>query len=902
MLCQNCGSRPAAVFLQQRTDGQERTLNLCNHCASSMNLGGATPLGSLESLFEQIFGPRPRGRENLLSRLSEPAQHVIQTAAHLSLEWGQTRITTEFLLLALLRDAPHLREALKATGVSVDDYEARLERVVPRAQSREAERVGLSSGVKKVLEIARFQAIELGHNFIDPVHMLLGLILEGESFAAQFLASADPDELRRKLSAPGPGAGMAPEGMRGALPPNLTRYARDLTALAEAGQLDPIIGREKEIERVIRILSRKTKNNPVLIGEPGVGKTAIAEGLAQRLHSGEVPDILQGKRVLALDLGGMVAGTKFRGEFEERLKGLMDEIRALKGEVILFIDELHTVVGAGAAEGAMDASNMLKPALARGELQCLGATTLDEYRKHIEKDAALERRFQPVLVDEPSLEQTLEILRGLRDSYEAHHRVKICDDALVAAAEMADKYIADRFMPDKAIDLMDEAAAMVRLGSRTEPDKMKAMEERLAQKEKDKNAAVASERYEEAARLKRECEALRTELEALSNQWHEQQGATEAAVTPEAVATVVSEWTGIPAQKLQREEMERLLEMERELQQRVIGQEDALRAVSEAVRRARAGLKDPNRPIGSFIFLGPTGVGKTETARALADYLFHDEAAMIRFDMSEYMEKHTVSRLIGAPPGYVGYEEAGQLTEAVRRRPYSVVLFDEIEKAHPDVFNILLQILDDGRLTDAKGRTVDFKNTVVIMTSNVGAAQITYGGQLGFRASDTEGGPSWEKVRDTVLEAMKQQFRPEFINRIDEIIVFHPLTQTQIERIVDQMLESTRRKLHGQGIMLTLTEAGKKEIARRGFDPKFGARPLRRAIQREIETPISQLLLKGEFGAGDRIKVDFPVAAGAPGKAGGGFTFFKEPETVGASGPGASAEGRTPEGRSEGGA
>ncbi len=878
MICQNCGQRPAAVFLQQRSGGEARTLNLCNHCASSMDLGAAVPMGTLESLFEQIFGPRPRGRENLLSRLSEPAKHVIQSAARLCLEWGQSRITTEFLLLALLQDSPEIRDAVRAAGVPVDDYETRMSRVVPHEQPRWAEQVGLSSGVKKVLSIARFQAIDMGHGFIGPEHMLLALALEGESFASQFLASADPDDLRRKLGSQIPGtAGLAPEGQHIALPPNLTRYSRDLTALAEAGQLDPIIGRESEIDRVIRILSRKTKNNPVLIGEPGVGKTAIAEGLAQRIQSGEVPDILHGKRVLALDLGSMVAGTKFRGEFEERVKGLLDEIRALKGEVVLFIDELHTVIGAGAAEGSMDASNMLKPALARGELRCLGATTLDEYRKHIEKDAALERRFQPVLVSEPSLEQTLAILKGLRDSYEAHHRVKICDDALLAAVDLADKYVADRFMPDKAIDLMDEAAAMVRLGSRTEPDRMKAMEERLAQKELDKQSAVASERYDEAARLKTETEALRTELDALSSQWHEQQGATEPAVTPEAVAIIVSEWTGIPAQKLQREEMDRLLAMEQELQKRVIGQEDALRAVSEAVRRAKAGLKDPNRPIGSFIFLGPTGVGKTETARALAESLFHDEAALIRFDMSEFMEKHTASRLIGAPPGYVGYEEAGQLTEAVRRRPYAVVLFDEIEKAHPDVFNLLLQILDDGRLTDAKGRKVDFKNTVILMTSNVGAAQITYGGQLGFRASETAEGPQWEKVRDAAMDALKQQFRPEFINRIDEIIVFRPLNQKQIETLVDQMLETTRRKLHGQGISLTLTDAGRKEVARRGFDPKFGARPLRRAIQREIETPVSNLLLKGEFAKGDRIKVDYPQT---PEGETGGFTFFKEPALV----------------------
>ncbi|MFY0527918.1 ATP-dependent Clp protease ATP-binding subunit [Archangium gephyra] len=751
----------------------------------------------------------------------------------------------------------------------MDEYVLRLEQVMERREPLHAEGVGLSSGMKRVLQLAKLQAVQMGHTFIGPEHLLLAIMAEGESFAAQFLSDIDPDELRQLLKPQGPAAGFASGRAAERLPPNLTRFTRDLTALADAGELDPIIGRDKEIHRVIRILSRKTKNNPVLIGEPGVGKTAIAEGLAQRIVSGEVPEVLRDKKVLSLDLAAVIGGSKFRGEFEERFKGLMEEIRALKGKVILFIDEVHTIVGAGAGEGSMDAANMLKPALARGELQCLGATTLDEHRKHIEKDAALERRFQPVMVAEPTPEQAIEILRGLRDSYEAHHRVKISDAALTAAVELSDKYISDRFLPDKAIDLFDEAAAMVRLGAHTEPGRMKEMEERLAQKEKDKEAAVAGERYQEASRLKGELVALRAELEGLRTQWQQARGVAEPIVTPEAIATVVSEWTGIPAKKLQQEESQRLLEMEQSLRQRVVGQEEALRAISEAVRRARAGLKDPGRPIGSFIFLGPTGVGKTETARALADYLFNDENAMLRFDMSEYLERHTVSRLIGAPPGYVGYEEAGRLTEAVRRRPYSVLLFDEIEKAHPDVFNLLLQILDDGRLTDSRGRTVDFKNTVIIMTSNLGAEQLGLNkGALGFQRP-SEGGVSLEdeRVASTVMEALRHHFRPEFLNRIDEIIVFHPLDREQLNRIVDSMLASTRRKLHGQNILLEVREAAKDELARRGFDPKYGARPLRRVIQRELETELSRMLLRGELREGDRVLVDF---------ADGRFTFGVE--------------------------
>jgi ATP-dependent Clp protease ATP-binding subunit ClpC len=860
MVCDNCRVRPPAVLMQRRADGEVTELRLCNHCASAFEAGpgGKGPPGSIESLVEGLMGPRHRGPHHVLSQLSELAQQVIMRAAQLSLDWGHERMHTEFLLLAILEQVPELRERLEQAGVPVREYSPRLEQVMRRRQPRRAETIALASGMKRVLQLARMQALQLGHNFIGPEHLLLGIMLEGESFAAQFLSGVKPEDFRKELAASQPAA-QAPsrERQRDRLPPNLSRYSRDLSALARAGDLDPVIGRDREIERAVRILSRKTKNNPVLIGEPGVGKTAIAEGLAQRILSGEVPDTLRDKRVLALDLGTLLAGTKLRGEFEERLTGLMNEVRSLKGKIVLFIDEIHTVVGAGGAEGAMDAANILKPALARGELQCMGATTLDEYRKRIEKDAALERRFQPVMVAEPSPEQAIDILRGLRDAYEAHHRVKIADTALTAAVELSDRYITDRFLPDKAIDLMDEAAAMVRLGAHTEPRQMKATEERLAQLEKEKDAAVASERYADAEQLKEELHTLRTELEALKRQWQERRGTTEPTVTPDTIATVVSEWTGIPASRLQAEESQRLLEMERALQQRVVGQEEAIRAVSEAVRRARTGLKDPNRPIGSFLFLGPTGVGKTETARALADYLFNDESAMVRLDMSEFQERHTVSRLIGAPPGYVGYEEAGKLTEAVRRRPYSVVLFDEVEKAHPDVFNVLLQLLDDGRLTDAQGRTVSFKNTVVILTSNVGAQDLAYRGSLGFQTGDEN--VAARSVRDQVMGALKESFRPEFLNRLDEIIVFHPLTREQLVSIVDTLLEATRRKLKTQAVTLTLTEAARNALAERGYEPRFGARPLRRAIQRELETRISQRMLRGEVQEGATVHVDFRV-------------------------------------------
>jgi ATP-dependent Clp protease ATP-binding subunit ClpC len=867
-ICDNCRQRPAVVQVTQRSDGATSTMNLCNHCASALTAGAGplAGLGSVEGLLEGLLGqPHLHRRENLLSQLSEMAQAVLQAAAERALGWGQPHVGPEFLLLAMLETVPELKDALRASGVPVDEYEAQLERVLGRGPPRPAgPAVTLSAGLKRILQLARVQAAQLGHDFIGPEHLLLAIAADGESFAAQFLSQAKPNALRDRL-----GGGAPPPGGRGPaggepLPPNLAKFSRDLTALARAGELDPVIGREPEIARVIRILSRKTKNNPVLVGEPGVGKTAVAEGLAQRIVAGDVPEILKEKQVLALDLGGVLAGTKFRGEFEERMQGLMKELRDRKGRIILFIDELHTIVGAGAAEGAVDAGNLLKPALARGELQCLGATTLDEYRKHIEKDAALERRFQPVMVAEPTPEQALEILRGLRDAYEAHHRVKIADAALVAAVELADRHVTDRFLPDKAIDLVDEAAAMVRLGAASGPARIDDVETQLAAKEKEKSAAVAGERYAEAAKLKGEIEALKAECDGLKKSWKEKRGTEEPTVGPDDVARVVSEWTGIPAERLQAEEMTRLLEMEHALGQRVIGQEEAIRAVSEAVRRARTGLKDPDRPIGSFLFLGPTGVGKTETARALAEYLFNDEAAMLRFDMSEYQERHTVSRLVGAPPGYVGYEEAGKLTEAVRRRPYAVLLFDEIEKAHPDVFNVLLQVLDDGRLTDAKGRTVSFKNAIVVMTSNAGAEALTYRGALGFQRGEDEAARS---QREAALEALRSTFRPEFLNRVDEIVVFHPLSAVQLGGIVDRMLEITRRKLHGQGVALEVSAAARELLVERGFEPKFGARPLRRAIQRELETVVSRMLLSGEVSAGSTVHVD---------AADGAFTFRAE--------------------------
>ncbi len=775
-------------------------------------------------------------------------------------------VGTEHLLLGLVREGEGIAaRALQTLGVDLQKLRAEIERIVPPGEARPGEEIGLTPRAKKVLELAHEEGRRQGVSYVGTEHILLGLIREGEGVAARVLISQGLtlDKVRRQVLmllggmgpvAPGghPHPGMArPRSQT----PTLDDLGRDLTQLAREGKLDPVIGREREIERVIQILCRRTKNNPCLIGEPGVGKTAIAEGLAQRIVEGKVPEILADKRVVTLDMSAVVAGTKYRGEFEERLKKVIDEIRNA-GNIILFIDEVHTLVGAGAAEGAIDAANILKPALARGELQCIGATTLDEYRKHIEKDAALERRFQPVVVGEPSVEETIEILKGLRDRYEAHHKVKITDSALRAAARLGDRYITDRFLPDKAIDLMDEAASRVRLRAYTAPPDLKELEERLEKIQKEKEAAVVAQEFEKAAALRDQEQQLRAELEKMKNKWVQRKELDQCIVTEEDIAEVVSSWTGIPVSKLREEESERLLRLEEVLHQRVIGQDEAVKAVARAIRRARAGLKDPKRPIGSFIFLGPTGVGKTELARALAEALFGDENALIRFDMSEYMEKHTVSRLLGAPPGYVGYEEAGQLTEAVRRRPYSVVLFDEIEKAHPDIFHVLLQVMEDGRLTDAKGRVADFRNTVIIMTSNVGANLIRREARLGFRPEGKEAAENYEAMKERITEELKRTFRPEFLNRIDEIIVFHPLSEEHLRQIVELMLRNLGKRLAEYGLYLEFTEAAKELLLKKGFDPLYGARPLRRVIQRMVEDKLSEEMLAGRFKAGDEVLVD----------------------------------------------
>jgi ATP-dependent Clp protease ATP-binding subunit ClpC len=685
---------------------------------------------------------------------------------------------------------------------------------------------------------------------------LLGLIREGEGVAARVLVNlgADLDKLRGQMVQQLGGSGTAAAAGRGknrSQTPVLDQFGRDLNTLAEEDKLDPVIGRDKEVERVIQILSRRTKNNPVLIGEPGVGKTAIAEGLAERIVLGKVPETLKERRVVALDLGALVAGSKYRGEFEDRLKKVMEEIRQ-SGNIILFIDELHTIIGAGAAEGAIDASNILKPALARGELQAIGATTLDEYRKHVEKDAALERRFQPIMVAEPTAEETMAILKGLRDRYEAHHRVEITDSALAAAVRLSDRYVSDRFLPDKAIDLVDEAASRVRLKAFVVPPDLKQMEDHLEEIRKEKEAAIAAQEFEKAAHLRDQEQKLNEELDHAKQEWEKKTASHKSVVTEEDVAQIVSSWTGIPVTRLEMEESERLLSLEAELRRRYVGQDEAVTAVSKAIRRARAGLKDPKRPIGSFIFLGPTGVGKTELARALAQSLFGDEDAMITIDMSEYMEKHTVSRLVGAPPGYVGYEEGGQLTEAVRRKPYAVVCLDEIEKAHPEVFNILLQVLEEGRLTEAKGRTVDFRNTVIIMTSNIGMSHLGSDAGLGFRPGTDK--DRYEGMKSKVLDEMRHSFRPEFLNRVDDIIVFHSLANEDLRRIVEIMLDRLSLRLADQALTIELTDEAKDFLAKVGYDPKFGARPLRRAIQRYVEDPVSEALLSGTIKAGQRIK------------------------------------------------
>ncbi|SFJ37055.1 ATP-dependent Clp protease ATP-binding subunit [Thermoflavimicrobium dichotomicum] len=795
----------------------------------------------------------------LFGRFTERAQKVLALAQEEAVRLGHNSIGTEHILLGLVREGEGIAaKALIALGLGLEKIQKEVETLIGRG-SAQTSNIGYTPRAKKVIELSMDEARKLGHTYVGTEHILLGLIREGEGVAARVLNNLGVSlNKARQQVLQLLGSSELTGGHQGATAhantPTLDSLARDLTQAARDGNLDPVIGRSKEIERVIQVLSRRTKNNPVLIGEPGVGKTAVAEGLAQRIVDGEIPETLRGKRVMTLDMGTVVAGTKYRGEFEDRLKKIMDEIRQA-GNIILFIDELHTLIGAGGAEGAIDASNILKPALARGELQCIGATTLDEYRKYIEKDAALERRFQPIMVDEPTTEEAIQILEGLRDRYEAHHRVKITDEAIEQAVKLSDRYITDRYLPDKAIDLIDEAASKVRLSSYTVPPELKKLEQELEEVKKEKDAAVQSQEFEKAAALRDREQKLREKLEITRNHWKQAQGKTDSEVTAEDIAQVVASWTGIPVNKLAQEESERLLKLESILHNRVIGQEEAVKSVSRAIRRARAGLKDPKRPIGSFIFLGPTGVGKTELARALAEAMFGDEDAMIRIDMSEYMEKHATSRLIGSPPGYVGYEEGGQLTEKVRRKPYSVVLFDEIEKAHPEVFNILLQVLEDGRLTDGKGRTVDFRNTIIIMTSNIGAHAIRKNARLGFTHSQTSE-DDYENMKRNVMEELKKNFRPEFLNRIDDVIVFHALKEEHLQEIVSLMAEQLRKRLLEQDIDFTLTDAAKKHLAKEGFDPTYGARPLRRAIQKHIEDRLSEELLRGNIARGDRVIID----------------------------------------------
>jgi ATP-dependent Clp protease ATP-binding subunit ClpC len=791
----------------------------------------------------------------MYARFTERAQKVLALAQEEATRLHHPGVGTEHILLGLAREGESIAaKALISLGVSAEKVQTEVEKIIGSGQSQ-ASAMTYTPRAKKVIELSIDEARKLNHTYVGTEHILLGLIREGEGVAARVLANLGVSLSKARQQVlqllGGDVSDTSPDKESGAGTPTLDSLARDLTQMARDGKLDPVIGRSQEIERVIQVLSRRTKNNPVLIGEPGVGKTAIAEGLAQRIISGDIPETLRNKRVMVLDMGTVVAGTKYRGEFEDRLKKIMEEIR-VAGNVILFIDELHTLIGAGGAEGAIDASNILKPALARGELQCIGATTLDEYRKHIEKDAALERRFQPITVDQPTPDEAVQILHGLRDRYEAHHRVKITDEAVEAAVRLSDRYISDRFLPDKAIDLIDEAGSRVRLRTHTAPPDLKELEQRLEKVRNEKDAAVQGQEFEKAASLRDDEQKLKKELETLKDQWKQTQDDHEVKVSADDIAHIVSAWTGVPVKQLAQEESERLMKLEQLLHGRVVGQGEAVEAVSRAIRRARAGLKDPKRPIGSFVFLGPTGVGKTELARALADAMFGDEDAMIRIDMSEFMERHSTSRLVGSPPGYVGYEEGGQLTEKVRRKPYSVVLLDEVEKAHPEVFNILLQVLDDGRLTDGKGRVVDFRNTVIIMTSNVGAESIRRGGSLGFKPDTAR---EYEDMKSNVMDELKKTFRPEFLNRIDEIIVFHSLDQNQIGEIVGLMVNELQKRLREQDIEFTLTAEAKEFLAKEGFDPQYGARPLKRAIQRHIEDKLSEALLTAAIKKGDKVEI-----------------------------------------------
>ena len=798
----------------------------------------------------------------MFERFTEKAIKVIMLAQEEARRLGHNFVGTEQILLGLIGEGTGVAaKVLKSMGVNLKDARIEVEKIIGRGSGFVAVEIPFTPRAKRVLELSLEEARQLGHNYIGTEHLLLGLIREGEGVAARVLENLGVDlskvrtQVIRMLGETAEvAAGGGTQGRNKT--PTLDEFGSNLTNLATESKLDPVVGRQKEIERVIQILGRRTKNNPVLIGEPGVGKTAIAEGLAQRIANNDVTDILEGKRVVTLDIGLLVAGTKYRGEFEERLKKIMDEIRQA-GNVILVIDEVHTLIGAGAAEGAIDAANILKPALARGELQCIGATTLDEYRKHIERDAALERRFQPIMVGEPSVEETIEILYGLRERYEQHHKLKILDEALDAAAKLSDRYISDRYLPDKAIDLIDEAGSRVRLINSQLPPAAKELDKELRQVLKEKDDAVRSQDFDKAGGLRDREMEIKAEIKSIASGKKKDSPDQDPVVDSEEIAHIVASWTGVPVNKITETESERLLHMEDTLHQRIIGQEDAVKAVSRAIRRARVGLKNPNRPIASFVFSGPTGVGKTELTKTLAAYFFGSEDAMIRLDMSEYMERHTVSKLIGSPPGYVGYNEGGQLTEAVRRRPYTVVLFDEIEKAHPDIFNMLLQILEDGRLTDAKGRTVDFKNTLLIMTSNIGSKVIEKGGGgLGFEFAEDAVESQYNRIRSLVNEELKQYFRPEFLNRLDEIIVFRQLTKDEVKEIADILLKQVFVRLTEQEITLEVSEKFKDRLVEEGYNPAYGARPLRRAIMRLLEDVLAEEILSGRIGEGDTALAD----------------------------------------------
>jgi len=884
MLCEECHANEANFTVSVVTGEETSVRHLCADCMSRMNAdlmkGGVNNL--INTVLNAIKANNdPENRKEfsmpIFGRFTQKAQQILALAQRIASELQQPYVGTEHILLALLKTNASVPEAV-SSRMNFEEVTEELKKEIaalnePEGNRSAGGRIELSPRAKKTLENSMLESRKLGQNYVTAEHLWLALLGSDDGVAGALLRRAGVDlsaareQLLRQMRE-NAGNEESQRRFQGMLPfaqvrsrqgggaqekSQLDKFSRDLTAAAEKNELDPVIGREKEIQRIIQILIRRTKNNPVLIGEPGVGKSAVAEGLAQRIVQGNVPELLRGKRVLSLDMGSLVAGTKYRGEFEERLKNVMDELHKA-GNVLLFIDEIHTIIGAGGSEGSLDAANILKPALSRGEIQCIGATTLDEYRKHIEKDAALERRFQPVNVGEPTPEETLSILYGLRDRYEAHHKVRITDEALMAAVKLSERYIPDRFLPDKAIDLMDEAASRVRIQACTAPPDVREQEKRLEAVQIEKKEAISHQDFEKAAALRDQERNLNREIEEKRAEWSRSQTNARDVVTEEDIAQVVSQWTGIPVSRMTEQEAQRLIRLEETLHRRLIGQDEAVSALARAIRRARAGLKDPKRPVGSFIFLGPTGVGKTELCRALGEAMFGDEDAVIRLDMSEFMEKHTVSRMMGSPPGYVGYEEGGELTEAVRRKPYSVVLLDEIEKAHPDVFNVLLQILEDGRLTDNTGRTVSFRNTIVVMTSNAGAQASGSGRSMGFGSTENDT-RNYEAMKDSVMKEVKALFRPEFINRVDELIVFHALTEEEIFRITEMMLGQVAGRLEEQEIRLVWDEAVTKKLAEDGYDPKYGARPLRRLIQRTVEDTLSEELLQGRVSLGQLVKL-----------------------------------------------